>query len=173
MVDVYSRKCFAVGIKSKQAAEVARELRRLLSRESASYISFQQTTVGSLFVGEEVKQLASNTGIMTIQGRPYHPQSQGIVERLNGVLVKALEIYMNENSSEDWSEKLNDIVWDYNVTPHSYLGDLSPAYVHNPTTGSVEEENDTEKRKEIHQNLMEDVYQYQRNQHQKKTKKTD
>ncbi|KRZ47709.1 KRAB-A domain-containing protein 2, partial [Trichinella nativa] len=38
-----------------------------------------------------------------VTGRPRHPQSQGAVERLNGVVQDKLAIWMRENGCKRWS----------------------------------------------------------------------
>jgi ribonuclease HI len=57
----------------------------------------------------------------------YHPQSNGIDERLNGTLVRILKAYVNE-FQEDWDEKLKWALYVYNTTNHSSTG-FSPYHI--------------------------------------------
>jgi transposase InsO family protein len=52
---------------------------------------------------------------------PYHPQSDGVVERFNGTLVMLLRAYVNESAS-DWTNFLQKVCAVYNSTPHQTNG---------------------------------------------------
>ena len=83
-----------------------------------------------MFTANETKDLLKHYGIVHIRGRPYHPQSQGLVERLNGTLKKALQLMIRkkyENKGEKLNfEELTDIVASatelYNETMHGATG---------------------------------------------------
>ncbi|CAF4697586.1 unnamed protein product, partial [Didymodactylos carnosus] len=47
--------------------------------------------------------------------RPRHPQSQGCVERANGVLTSALGKWMSDENSSHWSEGLLPVVYGINT----------------------------------------------------------
>ena len=57
-----------------------------------------------------------------VTGRPRHPQSQGAVERLNGVSQDELAIWMQENNSKKWFVGLTFIQWQINVSRHETTG---------------------------------------------------
>ncbi|KRZ82402.1 Retrovirus-related Pol polyprotein from transposon [Trichinella sp. T8] len=57
-----------------------------------------------------------------VTGRPRHPQSQGAVERLNGVLQDKLAIWMRENGCKRWSMGLKFVQWQINVSIHETTG---------------------------------------------------
>ena len=65
-----------------------------------------QTDNGSEFVNEEVKNLCKIRNIEFIHGRPYHPQSQGVVEKINDFLAKSLRAsysaFIKEKTKEVW-----------------------------------------------------------------------
>jgi transposase InsO family protein len=67
-------------------------------------------------------------GIKPLHGRPYHPQTQGKVERLHGTLERELLPRADRSSLERFvrdSERWRDL---YNtVRPHEALGDVPPA----------------------------------------------
>ncbi|CAF1526343.1 unnamed protein product [Didymodactylos carnosus] len=50
-----------------------------------------------------------------IRGRPRHPQSQGLVERGNGVLCDSLGKWMSSTNSERWSDGLLPVVYGINT----------------------------------------------------------
>jgi transposase InsO family protein len=68
-------------------------------------------------------------GIQPIHGRPYHPQTQGKIERFNGTLERELWPHIRRDSLSHFDAGL--IRWRahvYNSTrPHEALGDLPPA----------------------------------------------
>ncbi|KRY56767.1 KRAB-A domain-containing protein 2, partial [Trichinella britovi] len=57
-----------------------------------------------------------------VTGRPRHPQSQGAVERLNGVVQDKLAIWMRENGCKRWSMGLKFVQWQINVSIHETTG---------------------------------------------------
>lgn len=52
---------------------------------------------------------------------PYHPQSNGIDERLNGTLVRILKSYTDEYQ-ENWDDSLKWALYVYNTTVHESTG---------------------------------------------------
>jgi hypothetical protein len=54
--------------------------------------------------------------------RPRHPQSQGAVERLNGVIQDKLVIWMQENNTKRWSVGLKFVQWQINISRHESTG---------------------------------------------------
>jgi len=161
IVDLFSRKCFAMPIKSKHAAEVAESIRTVIAHQSVHYIYIQSDN-GSEFINDIIKKITSYSNIKTIHGRPYHPQSQGIVERLNGELKKSVSKQIEEQGSEFWGDILYDVVAKYNHTPHSSLGFKTPAYVHNPSIDPSTAQFSEEQQKEVHRELHKEVYKAQR-----------
>ncbi|KRY95849.1 KRAB-A domain-containing protein 2, partial [Trichinella zimbabwensis] len=57
-----------------------------------------------------------------VTGRPRHPQSQGAVEPLNGVVQDKLAIWMRENECKRWSLGLKFVQWQINVSVHETTG---------------------------------------------------
>jgi transposase InsO family protein len=68
-------------------------------------------------------------GIRPIHGRPYHPQTQGKVERLHGTLVREVYPRLDTSSLAPFTAGLDQ--WRQGVynplRPHEALGDVAPA----------------------------------------------
>jgi hypothetical protein len=60
-----------------------------------------------------------------INGSPYHPESQGSVEKANGAFKRRLQAIKLASGETGWFHLLSDIGKITNTTPHSAL----PAYV--------------------------------------------
>ena len=54
----------------------------------------------------------------------YHPQTDGLVERLNGTLVQSLSQYVSSDQ-KDWDEHLSSVLLAYRVSPSEVTGDSS------------------------------------------------
>ena len=58
---------------------------------------------------------------------PYHPQSDGMVERFNKTLVGMLKTYVNEHQT-DWDDHLPFVTMAYRSVEHETTG-CSPNYL--------------------------------------------
>lgn len=58
-----------------------------------------QSDNGSEFVNQVVSALSEMWGVFKIEGRPYHPQSQGSVERLNGIVQRMIGAWIHTAQS--------------------------------------------------------------------------
>ena len=87
------------------------------------------TDNGAGFVGEELAKYLRVHDMRHIFGKPYHPQTQGKVERLNRKLKDKLCLTVHY-SPEELEKKLKEAMAEYNVTPHEMLGNVGPADVY-------------------------------------------
>ncbi|XP_020622505.1 SCAN domain-containing protein 3-like [Orbicella faveolata] len=78
IIDVFSRYHWLVPLQTKKSSQVARELLRIYTEHGAPCVI--QHDQGREFEGA-VAALCKKLGIKIVKGRPYHPQSQGKVER--------------------------------------------------------------------------------------------
>ena len=111
--------------------------------------NMEARTVADIIVREVVSRFGVPSSIHSDQGRqyesqlfsemckvlhikktrttPYHPQSDGMVERFNKTLVRMLKSYINDHQS-DWDEQLPFLTMAYRSVEHETTG-FSPNYL--------------------------------------------
>jgi putative transposase len=83
------------------------------------------TDNGPAFSGWVLSDYLNNRNISHIFGRPYHPQTQGKVERFNRTIKDHLFV-INYHSPEEMQAALTAAVEWYNNRPHESLQNVSP-----------------------------------------------
>ena len=79
-------------------------------------------SLGKEFVAEVIRDLARQwPGLVIVNGRPRHPQSQGCIERANGDLQKKLGKLMDQLSC-NWASALNLTIYGMNTTVSTVTG---------------------------------------------------
>ncbi|KII68883.1 Pol polyprotein [Thelohanellus kitauei] len=81
------------------------------------------TDMGTQFTSELFKCITKKLGICKTNTTPYHPQSDGMVERLNRTLKCSISKLVKEN--DEWDKVLQIATFSYNVSKHESTG-LSP-----------------------------------------------
>ena len=76
---------------------------------------------GKCFVGEVMAHLSRLCGIEQRFTSGYHPQTNGLTERMNRTINNMLAKFVSENQM-DWDELLPALVWSYNTSKHSATG---------------------------------------------------
>ncbi|KRY44488.1 KRAB-A domain-containing protein 2 [Trichinella britovi] len=113
--------CILNPLKSKRAEELASILLEIFLTFSApSILQSDNSWEFSYVIIAELKTCWPELKLVT--GRPRHPQSQGAVERLNGVVQDKLAIWMRENGCKRWSMGLKFVQWQINVSIHETTG---------------------------------------------------
>lgn len=79
------------------------------------------TDRGSQFISDEWRRYMEKMNVDHTTTSPYHPQANGIDERLNGTLMRILKAYVNDYQ-EDWDIKLKWALYAYNTTVHDSTG---------------------------------------------------
>ena len=82
---------------------------------------------GRNFVSEIMVNVCQLLGVDKARTTPYRPQSNGLVERFNGTILKMLRAYVSYKPTE-WDEYLPLLTAAYRATPHSATG-FSPNYL--------------------------------------------
>ncbi|CAF4638969.1 unnamed protein product, partial [Rotaria sp. Silwood2] len=113
-IDHFSKFTWAYPLKNKSAVDVALKLRKLFFTFGPPRILHSDN--GREFVASviyELKELFPD--MIFIRGRPRHPQSQGCIERANGIFCDALGKWMTTNNSSHWSNGLLPVVYGINT----------------------------------------------------------
>ena len=89
------------------------DLARLLSDRGASFMS------------SVIEELCKLLGIRKLQTIPYHPQTNGLVERSHQMIII---VKLGEDKNANWASHLAETVHAYNAT-HSTIEGYSPHYL--------------------------------------------
>ena len=119
VVDYATRYPEAVAMKSTDAETVAQELVKIFARLGIP--DELLTDQGSNFVSELLNQLSSLLRIRRIKTSPYHPQTDGLVERFNGTLKRMLRRFVQEAPGA-WDELLPYLLFSYREVPQASTG---------------------------------------------------
>ena len=76
---------------------------------------------GKCFTGEVMAHLSRLCGVKQRFTSGYHPQTNGLTERMNRTINNMLAKFVNENQL-NWDELLPALVWSYNTSKHSATG---------------------------------------------------
>ena len=82
---------------------------------------------GTSFTSNITEELCKIIGIKWLQTMPYHPQMNGLVERLHQTIMHMIR-KLGEDKKADWSSNLAEIVHAYNATQSAVTG-YSPHYL--------------------------------------------
>jgi hypothetical protein len=109
----------AIPLPSIEAERIAKELVKLFSRVGIpdEILTDQGTNFMSVFLQEIYRLLH----IKRIRTTPYHPQTDGLVERFNGTL-KAMLRKLTSRNQKDWDELLPYLLFAYREVPQESTG---------------------------------------------------
>ena len=82
---------------------------------------------GASFMSSVIEEMCKILGIKQLWTMPYHPQTNGLVERLHQMIMHIIG-KLGEDKKADWPSHLAEIVHAYNVT-HSAVTGYSPHYL--------------------------------------------
>ncbi|UYV75361.1 hypothetical protein LAZ67_12003633 [Cordylochernes scorpioides] len=86
------------------------------------------TDNGKNFTSKEFNKFLNEHQVQHTYSTPYHPQSNGLCEKMNDTILTKLRTNLQENPRLKWSSLLAKIVKDYNSTPHDVTG-FSPNFL--------------------------------------------
>ena len=108
----------AIPLKQATARECAEALLEIFARNGVPNTVLSDQ--GAQYMGVLVKQLCLRLGIQQIRTTPYHPQSNGSVERMHGTLVPMLRKLMTKDLA--WDEQLKFALYAIRATPNRSTG---------------------------------------------------
>ena len=82
---------------------------------------------GTSFTSSIIEELCKILGVKQLQTMPYHPQMNGLVERLHQTIMHMIG-KLGEDKKGSWPSYLAEIVHTYNVTQSTVTG-YSPHYL--------------------------------------------
>jgi transposase InsO family protein len=120
VVDYFTKWAEAFPLKQHTALKVAQVLmERVIVQHGVP--TQLHTDQGAEFTGELIKQLSNLLEIRKSRTSPYHPQSDGMVERGNRTLKQMLGAYCNERAN-DWDDHLPLVMSAYRSSVHDSTG---------------------------------------------------
>ncbi|CAF2268986.1 unnamed protein product, partial [Rotaria magnacalcarata] len=120
ITDRLSKYVFARALSSENARDAAEMLfEDIILKHGA--IRCIQSDQGSHFRNELLSVITQLTGCKQVFSIPYHPMSNGQVERFNSTFCDQIKKYYHDNIN-DWDIYLQSIVWAYNSSIHSVTG---------------------------------------------------
>lgn len=115
LVDYFSRYLKVVEMKGTTAGKTIEALEAVFNEQT--YPETIRSDNGPPFAGQEFADYCRSKNIRLIRTIPYWPQMNGLVERQNQGILRALRIAKATNS--DWRKAIKDYVYMYNTSPHS------------------------------------------------------
>lgn len=109
----------AFPLRKVTAGAIARTLLQLFSRVGLPQEVL--TDQGTAFLSKTLKQMYSLLGIKGIRTTPYHPQTDGLVERYNRTLKSMLRKFVAANA-KDWDQWLPYLLFAYREVPQASTG---------------------------------------------------
>lgn len=109
----------AFPLRNTKARQVANSLIQLFSRVGVPKEIL--TDQGTNFTSKILRQVYSLLGIRGIKTTPYHPQTDGMVERFNQTLKSMLRKFVSE-SGADWDQWLPYLLFAYREVPQASTG---------------------------------------------------
>ena len=76
---------------------------------------------GANFMSSVIEDLCKILGVKTLWTTPYHPQTNGLVERLHQMIMQIIR-KLREDKKADWLSHLAEIVHTYNTTHSAVMG---------------------------------------------------
>lgn len=131
VLDDYSRKIIAwVLMPDETAGSISMAFEKAIEAAGIKHLPENQRPValsdnGGGFIAHHLAEYLGAHGIRHIFGKPYHPQTQGKIERFNRRLKEdvCLLVYL---SPGDLQKAIAQAIERYNATPHEALENVSP-----------------------------------------------
>ena len=123
MVDKFTKWIEAKPVASAKAKPVIKFISGVVHRYGVPHSII--TDNGSNFTAEEVKTWCAKQNIKLDYASVYHPQTNGQVERANGLILSGIKprlIRSLEEADNKWVEELDSVLWGLRTTPNRSTG---------------------------------------------------
>ena len=111
-IDLFSKKAWVRPLPNKKAETVARAMDDILTESGGT--AGVRSDQGAEFVNPAFRAVLAKHGVKQILSLPGKPQSNGQVERLNGILKAMIKQTMRASDDRDWPSYLPELVSAYN-----------------------------------------------------------
>jgi transposase InsO family protein len=118
-IDLFTKKAYGRAMQNKTSEQTWTALKSILDSLPKKPTIIQSDN-GSEFKAEVQEGLKARS-IKQIFSSPYHPQSQGAVERFNGTFKSILKRYFAEKQTKNWVDALDTILANYNSQHHGVV----------------------------------------------------
>ena len=115
MIDSFSKFAWAAPALRKDGTTCAKILKKHFYNEG-KWDKFHSDNGGE-FVNSHVEEVLRSFTMQEVHGRPYHPQSQGQIERFNRTLKSRIRRTVDPQNFR-WLDIIDDVVYLYNNTTH-------------------------------------------------------
>ena len=119
LVDYATRYPEAIPLRSIDAETIADELIRVFARTGIPQKLL--TDQGSNFTSTLMKQVLESLNVTHLRTSPYHPQTDGLVERFNGT-IKTMLRRLSREAPKNWDELLPYLLFAYREVPQASTG---------------------------------------------------
>ena len=126
MIDNFTRYAEGITLKEPTAKETARALVELIVTRHGVPERLL-TDQGRNFVSELLKETCRELGIRKLQTTPYHPEGNGMVERLHRTIADSMAHYVRRDG-RDWDRWVPYSLMAYRTIPHASTG-YSPNFL--------------------------------------------
>ena len=123
-IDIFSRQLYVEPLKNKQASTVLTAMGEILNEATPRKI---RSDKGSEFANQWFRKFMKHKGIYFFTTQ--NPPKANYVERVQKTLKMTLYRMMRHKRTYRYIDELDDIVANYNATPHRSLGGLAPNQV--------------------------------------------
>ncbi|KAF0247298.1 MAG: hypothetical protein FD167_3300, partial [bacterium] len=121
-IDLFSKKAYAQPLPNKTNKAVVSGMKTILDNIDNDISSIRSDN-GSEFISKEFKKLLQDRNIKQVFSLPHTPQSNGQVERFNGIIKRLIRQFLYINNSYDWVKNLQTLVDNYNSSYQETIKD--------------------------------------------------
>ena len=114
-IDLFSKYGWALAIPDKEEKTVLNAFKKIIE-DMPKKPGVIRSDNGSEFISAIFKNYLKDNGIKQVLGSPSLPQSNGQVERFNGVIKRGLQMQRTQTGSRDWVAFLPIFISNYNDT---------------------------------------------------------